>query len=275
MNNSQEIYNYFRRKLFLNDAATFGLMANISAESYGIPNNLQNSYESRIGHTNESYTAAVDDGSYTKDNFVHDSAGYGLIQWTHWSRKKLMYEYAKEGADVHSIGELDMQLAFIFHEMYRDFRAVWKALLAIPNTEQGAYDAAYLICTKYEMPANAETSGQKRGEQARQMFRENASRSYTVQGDTVKSIADSYGITADELAKANGISVNTALVVGATLKIPEKKSVPQYDTYTVVKGDTLSGIGKKLGVPWRDIATANNISDPYIIYVGQKLIIPN
>ena len=41
--------------------------------------------------------------------------------------------------------------------------------------------------------------------------------------------------------------------------------------YTVQKGDNLTKIGKKFGVPWKDIATLNNIKVPYIIRVGQKL----
>jgi hypothetical protein len=36
-----------------------------------------------------SYTAAVDNGSYT--NFTHDFAGYGLAQWTYWSRKQGLF----------------------------------------------------------------------------------------------------------------------------------------------------------------------------------------
>jgi len=42
-------------------------------------------------------------------------------------------------------------------------------------------------------------------------------------------------------------------------------------TYTVVSGDTLSGIGQKVGVDWHTIANKNNISAPYTIYPGQKL----
>lgn len=42
-------------------------------------------------------------------------------------------------------------------------------------------------------------------------------------------------------------------------------------TYTVKKGDTLSGIGKKLGKDWKKIAQKNNIKSPYLIKVGQKL----
>lgn len=46
-------------------------------------------------------------------------------------------------------------------------------------------------------------------------------------------------------------------------------------TYVVVRGDNLSKIGTKFGVAWRDIAKANGIAGPkYIIYPGQKLVIP-
>lgn len=42
-------------------------------------------------------------------------------------------------------------------------------------------------------------------------------------------------------------------------------------TYTVKSGDTLSGIGAKLGVSWKDMASKNGIAAPYTIYPGQKL----
>lgn len=42
-------------------------------------------------------------------------------------------------------------------------------------------------------------------------------------------------------------------------------------TYTVVSGDTLSGIGAKLGVDWHQIAALNGIPAPYTIYPGQVL----
>ena len=41
--------------------------------------------------------------------------------------------------------------------------------------------------------------------------------------------------------------------------------------YTVKKGDTLSGIGLKLSIDWRYIASKNKIKPPYTIYPGQKL----
>ena len=42
-------------------------------------------------------------------------------------------------------------------------------------------------------------------------------------------------------------------------------------TYTVKSGDTLSGIGSKLGVAWKTLASKNGIKSPYTIYVGQKI----
>lgn len=43
-------------------------------------------------------------------------------------------------------------------------------------------------------------------------------------------------------------------------------------TYTVVKGDTLSGIGRKLGTRWQDIAERNGIAAPYTIYTARRLV---
>lgn len=45
-------------------------------------------------------------------------------------------------------------------------------------------------------------------------------------------------------------------------------------TYTVVAGDTLSGIGQKTGTDWKQIAAVNGIGAPYTIYPGQVLRLP-
>ncbi|GFH38923.1 LysM peptidoglycan-binding domain-containing protein [Streptomyces pacificus] len=45
--------------------------------------------------------------------------------------------------------------------------------------------------------------------------------------------------------------------------------------YTVEAGDTLSAIGRKLGVPWKDIAKANRLKAPYRIVPGQELTTPS
>jgi nucleoid-associated protein YgaU len=46
-------------------------------------------------------------------------------------------------------------------------------------------------------------------------------------------------------------------------------------TYTVVSGDTLSGIGERFGVNWHKIAELNHIANPDLIYPGQVFKIPH
>ena len=83
----ERAWNFFCDK-GLSHYAVSGVMASIRAESGFNPHNLQNSCEKKSGYTDETYTAAVDNGSY--GNFVRDSYGYGYAQWTYWSRKLLI-----------------------------------------------------------------------------------------------------------------------------------------------------------------------------------------
>ena len=53
-----------------------------------------------------------------------------------------------------------------------------------------------------------------------------------------------------------------------------KATIPGSTIYTVESGDTISGIGKKMGVAWKKIAEINGISSPYSLHPGQKLVIP-
>jgi nucleoid-associated protein YgaU len=50
---------------------------------------------------------------------------------------------------------------------------------------------------------------------------------------------------------------------------------PKLRTYTVVKGDTLSEIGQRFAVSWREIAKINHVKNPDLIYPGQVFTIPN
>ena len=104
MSNEQIIWDSLKSR-GLNDYAVAGIIGNLFAESGLRADNLQNTYEKKLGMSDAEYTAAVDNGSYT--NFVIDSAGYGLAQWTYWSRKQALLNYCK--AYGGSIGNLEMQ----------------------------------------------------------------------------------------------------------------------------------------------------------------------
>lgn len=143
--NEERIWNYLIGK-GISSAGTAGLMGNLYAESALNPKNLQNSYEKKLGYTDDSYTAAVDNGSYS--NFVRDSAGYGLAQWTYWSRKQNMLEFARAAGK--SIGDLEMQLDFLFKELTEGYKTVL-ATLKTATTVKAASDSVLL---NYERPAD-------------------------------------------------------------------------------------------------------------------------
>ena len=123
-----------------------GVMGNFYAESALKSTNLQNSYEKSLGMTDDQYTAAVDNGSYT--NFVHDSAGYGLFQATYWSIKESLLNYAKSKGV--SIGDRDMQVDWFLQAMKNEYTAIWK-VLTTATTVREASDAVLL---KFERPAD-------------------------------------------------------------------------------------------------------------------------
>ena len=120
---SEKIWNRLDDEGF-NDYGKGGLMGNLDAESGLKPKNLQNSYEKKLGYTDDSYTAAVDNGSY--GDFVKDSAGYGLAQWTYWSRKQNILTFARAAGK--SIGDLEMQLDFLCKELKESYPTVYNKL---------------------------------------------------------------------------------------------------------------------------------------------------
>jgi LysM repeat protein len=48
---------------------------------------------------------------------------------------------------------------------------------------------------------------------------------------------------------------------------------PPVNTYTVKDGDTLSSIGRALGVDWKILAAANDLEEPFTLHPGQKLVV--
>lgn len=91
---------------------------------------------------------------------------------------------------------------------------------------------------------------------------------YTVQsGDSWWSIANRYGMSMYELASRNGKTVYSMLHPGDKLTISGQTS----HVYTVKSGDTLSSIAGRLGVSVSSLASRNHISNPNLIFVGQRL----
>lgn len=93
-----------------------------------------------------------------------------------------------------------------------------------------------------------------------------------VPGETLYSIARSYGMTVDALKAINGLTSN---VIWVGQKLQVGSSSPQAPTGTyhiVVRGDTLYSLARRYSTTVDAIMQANWLTSPNI-YVGQRLII--
>ena len=151
-NNEKAIWNFLIGK-GMNAYAAAGIMGNLYAESAFNPRNLQNSYEKKIGLTDEEYTAAVDAGTYT--NFAKDCAGYGLAQWTYHTRKQGLLSKAKAAGK--SVGDLNIQLSFLWEEL-QGYKKVMQQLKAAGSVAEAA--SAFMI--GFERPADQSATAQKK-----------------------------------------------------------------------------------------------------------------
>ena len=224
--NEKTIWNFLTGK-GLNAYAVAGIMGNLYAESGLMPNNLQNTYNNKLGKTDAEYTAAVDNGSY--GNFVKDSAGYGLAQWTYWSRKQALLNHAKQ-AGV-SIADLNMQLGFLWEEL-QGYTAVMAALKKAGSV-RAASDA---VLTGYEKPADqSETVKKKRAEYGEGYYKKyaagNGTKYYRVRKSWTDAASQLGAFTSLENAKSackagytvyddNGKAVYTAAGQQASAGVP-------------------------------------------------------
>ena len=161
-----------------NDYGVAGLMGNLYAESGLRSNNLQNTYEKSLGLSDAEYTAKVDDGSYI--NFIKDSAGYGLAQWTYWSRKQMLKEFA-DWLNT-SIGDLQMQLSFLQKEITQNYASMLKTLQGAKSVKE-ASDA---VLTVYERPADQGDSVKSKRASYGQKYFDQFHKQETVEPDTKK-----------------------------------------------------------------------------------------
>lgn len=135
------IWDYLMPKIG-NPYGVAGLIGNLKAESGLNPKNLQNTFEKRMGFTDDSYTTAVDNGAYK--NFATDSAGYGLAQWTSSGRKQALLN--SKGS--RSIGDIEMQLDFLWVELSTSYKSVLTGL----KSAKCVREASDIVLTKFERP---------------------------------------------------------------------------------------------------------------------------
>jgi hypothetical protein len=233
----EAIWNFLIGK-GLNAYAAAGLVGNLYAESGLKSNNLQNSYEKSLGYTDETYTAAVDSGKYT--NFVKDSAGYGLAQWTYYTRKQALLDFAKAAGA--SIGDLATQLNFLWKEL-QGYTAVINVLKSAKSVAEGSN----VVLLQFERPADQSAAAQsKRAAYGQTYYDKYAGTSTSAPAPTPASSALPYTV------KVTAAELN--IRAGAGTGFAVKGSIKDKGVYTIVEEASGAGATKwgklKSGAGW-------------------------
>lgn len=101
-------------------------------------------------------------------------------------------------------------------------------------------------------------------------------------GENLSSIAQRYGVSMAALAQANGISNPNLVYTGQRLVIPGAGgansgggggAAASGGIHIVGAGENLSSIAQRYGTSTAALASANAISNPNHIYVGQRLVL--
>ena len=137
----QYIYNFLRGG-GLTRAGALGAMGNLGYESRFKPNNV----EDRCPISDFDYTLNVDNHIIPKGEFVADSYGYGLAQWTYSTRKARLYELTVERGL--SISDEAAQMELLLEELRNDFPKLYSFLC----TTTDMYEATRRFCVDFENP---------------------------------------------------------------------------------------------------------------------------
>ena len=133
--NAEKCFMYFTEDMGLSEAAACGIMANIYKES---------TFNPEAG-----------------------SSYYGLVQWGGGRKSNLHSFCSKNG---YSASTMEGQLNFLAHELSGAYASVLEYLESVPNTAQGAYDAAYHFCYYFERPSNKAAKSDARGDLAQETY---------------------------------------------------------------------------------------------------------
>ena len=163
----QSIWNKLRAKGF-SEKATAAIMGNMMAESglisYRVQGDFDNGYERSIA-----YTQQVDDGVVSRDAFIYSGpggGGYGLCQWTYFSRKLGLYRLAQSRGV--SVGDEQLGVDWFYEEVQQsEYRKTWDSL----KSSSSIYDMVAVMLRNYEKPYDqSDSAAAQRTAMANQIY---------------------------------------------------------------------------------------------------------
>ena len=141
----QQIYNLLRQG-GLSQSGALAMMGNWQCESGLEPNRLQGDF-SPYRTLSKDYVRRVESFTLQRDQFAHDAKGFGLAQWTFYSRKQALWDmWHKSGL---SIASAELQVKFALYELQSDYSGLY-GYLKVTND---LYEATARICREFERPA--------------------------------------------------------------------------------------------------------------------------
>lgn len=141
----QQLYTMLRKAGLTRDAS-LAFLGNWQCESGCEPNRLQGDFDP-FRNVSKQYTAGVMNGSISREQFGRDSKGYGLSQWTFYTRKYSLYDFWFHSG--RALDDAQLQVDFTLRELEQDF----KSLLSFLKTTDNLYQATNDICYQFENPA--------------------------------------------------------------------------------------------------------------------------
>lgn len=144
------IWEYLKAKGF-SDVAAAAVMGNMEAESNCISCRLQGDFSTDYQKSRE-YTKQVDTGSISRDQFIYNGpggGGYGLCQWTFWSRKAGLYDLAKSQGT--SIESEFIQVEWLVRELWQD---EFKSVLNTLQNSESIRECSDAMIKKFLRPAD-------------------------------------------------------------------------------------------------------------------------
>lgn len=151
---AEYIWNYFKAKLG-NEYGVAALMGNLQAESGLCPYRLQGDFTSDYS-TSKTYTANVDSGAISRYDFTRNGpggGGYGLAQWTYYTRKENLYDRWKSGG-YDSIGSIELACDFLWWELTNSYTGTYNAL----KNATSVRSASDYVLHNFENPADQSTA---------------------------------------------------------------------------------------------------------------------
>ena len=148
--NEEIVWNFLVSQGLTQEGAA-GLMGNLQAESGMQSVIYEDSYKSQIGLTDQEYVDYVNSGQYSEYDFVYDAVGFGLAQWTYYTRKQALLNTCRG-----QIGDLNCQLTYLVAELKNYFPGVNSVLRSSNNVRECALEVLF----DFESPADSGPSVQ-------------------------------------------------------------------------------------------------------------------